>query len=167
MSITVKTNAGSQQRKAILQIVQAQLKDVGVDVRAEFLDAGTLTSQVFSAERDFDGVLTSLIADFKLDDRDLFLSSRIDGPLALSGLHDTTMDRLLDTLQLVVDHARARPLWIEYERAQQEEEPFLLIYYVKRLAGLRRALHGAEMDTRGEWVNLQHWWLDPAARRGG
>lgn len=167
LSVTIKTNPGSRQRDAMLQIIQAQLKDVGVDIHPEFVESNALMHTILSPERDFDGVLMSWIHDFKVDDRDLFLSSRIDDQLALSGTRDPEMDRLLDTLQLVVDHDRARPLWMEYERAQEREQPYLFLYYVTRIVGMRRALHGTEMDARGEWVNARRWWLDPAARRGG
>lgn len=167
LALTIKTNPGSQQRAAILQIMQAELKKVGVEVRPEFVDSNTLMHQIFSPQRDFDGVLMSWISDFKLDDRDLFLSSRVNGQYALSGTHDPAMDKLLDTLQLVVNRRRAKPLWIEYEREQARVQPYTFLYYVERLVGLRRALHGASMDARGEWVNVRHWWLDPAARGKG
>lgn len=167
LSISIKTNPGSRQRAAILQIIQAELKDVGVQVRPEFVESTTLTREITSPARDFDGVFMSWISEFKLDDRDLFLSSRINGPYALSGTHDPALDRLLDTLQLVVNRRQAKPLWVEYEREQQREQPYTFLYYVDRLTGLRRALHGTEMDARGELVNVRHWWLDPAARGRG
>jgi peptide/nickel transport system substrate-binding protein len=164
LSISIKSPAGSRQRQAVLQIIQAQLKNVGVEVRPEFVDAGTLTETLMS-KRDFDGVLMSWISDFKLDDRDLFLSSRVDGPFAFSGTRNPQMDRLLDTLQLVLDRAQAKPLWVEYARLQRDEQPYLFLYYENGLVGMRRAVRGADMDARGEWVNARRWWLDPAARR--
>ncbi|MCG6957898.1 MAG: ABC transporter substrate-binding protein [Gemmatimonadetes bacterium] len=165
LSISIKSPAGFRLRQAVLEIIQAQLKDVGVEVRPEFVDPGTLTETLTSSERPFDGVLMSWISDFKLDDRDLFLSSRIDGPFAFSGTRNAQMDRLLDTLQLVVNRVRAKPLWVEYARLQREEQPYLFLYYETGLVGMRRALRGAEMDARGEWVNVRRWWLDPAARQ--
>jgi peptide/nickel transport system substrate-binding protein len=167
MTLDIKTNQGSRQRNAILQIIQAELKDVGVQVRPDIVDAATIMDQITSEKRDFDGVLMSWVSDFKLDDRDLFLSSRSDGAFALSGTHDPKLDRLLDTLQLVVDRGKAKPLWIDYERELQKDEPYTFLYYVKRIVGMRRALHGTDMDARGEWVNVRHWWLDPAARGDG
>jgi peptide/nickel transport system substrate-binding protein len=165
MSISIKTNPGVRQRDAILQIMQAQLKDVGVEVHPEFVEGNTLLDQMISPERSFDGVLTSWIPEFTLDDRDLFLSSRIDGPWAWSGTRNTELDRLLDTLQLVMSHEEARPLWVRYEHLQEQEQPYTFLYYVVRLAGVRRALRGAAMDARGEWVNVRRWWLDRATRK--
>ena len=165
LSISIKSPAGVRLRQAVVQIIQAQLKDVGVEVRPEYVDAGTLTETLMSPERPFDGVMMSWISDFKLDDRDLFLSSRVDGPFAFSGTQNAQMDRLLDTLQLVPDRTRAKPLWVEYARLQREEQPYLFLYYETGLVGMRRALRGTDMDARGEWVNVRRWWLDPEARR--
>lgn len=164
LTITLKYNQGSRQRQSIAELMQAQLRDIGVDVRIRVVDVNTLGEQLFTSAKDFDAVVLSWIAEFRLDDRDLFDSERIDGPWALSGTRNPDMDRLLDTLQTVVDRDAAKPLWDEYQRLLVEEQPYTFLYFVRRLAGVRRGVNGVHMDARGEWVGARDWWLDPSAR---
>lgn len=164
LRVTIKYNQGSRQRQSIAELMQAQLADVGVDVRIQVVDVPTLGQQLFSEAKDFDGVVFSWIAEFRLDDRDLFDSERIDGAWALSGTANPKLDRLLDTLQTIVDRDAAKPVWDEYQRELAEEHPYTFLYFVWRLAGVRKGLHGVHVDARGEWVSARDWWIDPAAR---
>jgi peptide/nickel transport system substrate-binding protein len=162
-SISVKTNAGNRLRQDISEIMQAQLRDIGVEVRPEVVEMGTLMAQVTNpAVRDFDGFILSWAHEFKVDDADLFHSGRLEGLYQWSGLASPTLDRYLDTLQLVVDRDEAAPLWREYQRAVVEEQPYTFLYYPRHLNGIRRSLRNAEMDARGTWVNLREWWIEPA-----
>lgn len=164
LRISLKYNTGSQQRQSIAELMQAQLRQVGVDVRIEVVEAQTLGAQVFGPTRDFDGVILSWIAEFRLDDRDLFDSKRLDGPWAISGTENPDLDRLLDTLQSVVDRKAAKPLWDEYQRLLAEVQPYTFLYFVRRIAAVRNSVHGVHVDRRGEWVSVRDWWLDPSAR---
>jgi peptide/nickel transport system substrate-binding protein len=112
--------------------------------------------------REFDGFILSWAHEFKVDDADLFHSGRLEGLYQWSGLASPTLDRYLDTLQLIVDRDEAAPLWREYQRAVVEEQPYTFLYYPRHLNGIRRSLRNAEMDARGTWVNLREWWIEPA-----
>lgn len=163
LRITVLYNQGSRQRQSIAELMQAQLAKIGVDIRIQVLDVPTLSTRLFQT-KDFDAVITSWIADFRLDDRDLFDSHRIDGPWAMSGTNDPELDRYLDTLQTVVDRTKAKPLWDAYQRRLVEVQPYTFLYIATQLLGVRKSLHDVRADTRGDLVALQSWWLDPAAR---
>ena len=164
LHITIDYNQGSRQRQSIAELMQAQLREIGVDIRIQVLDVPTLNRVLFTPARDFDAVVLSWIAEFRLDDRDMFDSERIDGAWALSGTRNPEMDRLLDTLQTVVDHAAAKPLWDAYQRLQVAEQPYTFLYFVRRLSGVRNSVQGVTVDARGEWVSAHDWWLDPSAR---
>lgn len=163
LSISLKTNAGNRLRQDISQIMQSQLRDIGVEVRPEVVEVNTLMGQVTDpSARDFDAFILSWAHEFKVDDSDLFHSQRMDGLYQWAGIQSPRLDRYLDTLQLVQDRAQAAPLWREYQRALIDEQPYTFLYYPAHLNGVRRSLRNAEMDARGTWVNLREWWIDPA-----
>ena len=123
------------------------------------------SDQIFDAAvRDFDGVVFGWVSDFRMDDRDLFHSDRVDGFYALSGTRNAAMDRLLDTLQVVVDQEQAKPLWDEYQRVQVAEHPYTPLFFPDRLAAVGARMRGVVMDVRGEWVSVRDWWIDPGQR---
>jgi ABC-type transport system substrate-binding protein len=107
------------------------------------------------------------VAEFRLDDSDLFRSDRADAPYGFSGTADPELDRYLDTLPLVVDRAQARQLWRDYQARLARVHPYTFFYFPDRLDGVNRRLRDVVMDARGEWVNVREWWIAPEDRRRG
>jgi peptide/nickel transport system substrate-binding protein len=167
LSISVLYNTGNQLRQGIAELMQAQLRGIGIDVRPEVADFSNIIARIMDPEtRDFDGVVMGWVPEFKVDDSDLFHSERIDQLYAWAGTRNPEIDRLLDTLQLVVERDEARPLWRDYQTLLAEEQPYTFFYYPQRLEGVRTRLRNVVADSRGEWINVGKWWLDPADRRG-
>ena len=165
LEISIKYNLGNQQREDIAQIMQAQLQPLGVSVTPQVVEWGTLLNQINTPEiRDFDGVVIGWVTEFRLDDHDLFHSEEVDQPFGWSGTEDRELDRLIDTLQLVVDREEAMPLWQEYQYRLIQVQPYTYLYHLERLAGLNRRLRNVELDARGEWTNIRNWWI-PAELR--
>ncbi|MDG2282108.1 MAG: ABC transporter substrate-binding protein [Longimicrobiales bacterium] len=150
-------------RQAIAEVMQAQLSEVGVAITPQSVEFTTLIDQIASTRRDFEGVVMGWNAEFRLDDTDLFRSDRIDQPYAFSGTQNSTIDRLIDALSTTVDEDASRALWIEYQRAIMEEQPYTYFYFRDRLVGVNRRLQGVEMDVRGEWTTVRDWYIDPAS----
>ena len=154
-----------QARKRIAEIMQIQLRDIGVEVTPQVLEFGALVDRISSVDsRDFDGVVLAWVGDFRVDDTGLFHSAHVDGPNAYSGTRNSELDRLLDTLGLVADREAARPLWSRYEQVLAQEQPYTFLYFRDRLMGVRRRVQGMALDARGEWVNVKDWWVDGGAR---
>ena len=165
LTISIKYRSGAQLQQGIVEIMQSQLAQVGVDVRAEAVEWTTLLGQVLDPQlRDFDGLLMMLSVDYRLDDTDLFHSARSDFPMALSGTSDPEVDRLLDVLGATADRDAARPLWAEYQQVLDEVHPYTFFYFADRIHGISKRLRGVEMDARGELVNIKDWYLDPSSR---
>ena len=165
LSISVKYNTGNALRQDMVEIMQAQLAEIGVEIRPEVVEWATLLQQINAPEtRDFEGVVMAWVVEFKLDDTDLFHSERIDQPYAWSGTRNPEIDRLLEALSRATDRTQARELWREYQVAMMREQPYTYFYFPDRLAGVNRRVKGIEMDARGEWLNIREWYLDPATR---
>ncbi len=166
LELSILYHPGSLQREGIAQFMQAQLREIGVELRQEVLEWGTLVSRITNpATREFDGVVMSWATEFRVDDTDLFHSRGADAPFGWSGLRDERLDLLLDTLPVVVDRGEALPLWHEYQERLVELQPFTYFYFPRRLAGVNRRLQGVVTDVRGDLVNVPGWWI-PAESRG-
>lgn len=165
LELEVKFNDGNQTRQDIAEIMQAQLSQIGVAVQPTVVEWTTLIEQITSEERNFDGVVIGWVTELKVDDTDLFSGGRLDGPYAFSGTRNARLDQLLDTLQEIPDREEALPLWREYQRVLNEEHPYTFLYYSDRLAGVNERVRDVEMDVRGEWLNIDDWWIEPSERR--
>jgi peptide/nickel transport system substrate-binding protein len=165
LSISILYNQGSEERKRIAEIMQIQLRDVGIEVRPEVAEFASILARITSTDsRDFDGVTLAWGGEFRVDDTPLFHSSQVDGPYGFSGTQNPELDALMDTLAIIQDHDEARPLWARYEMTLRDEQPFTFFYYTDRLIGVRDRVQGLRLDPRGEWVNVREWWLDRSMR---
>ena len=165
LEFVLKYNQGNQRREDIAEIMQAQLAQIGVRVQPQVMEFGTMIAQMSGAERDFDAAVFGWNIGFRIDDSSFFHSERIDEPYGFAGTRNSEMDRLLDTLQLVLDRDEARPLWRQYQRLLLQEQPYTYIYFDDRLDGINRRLRGVVMDGRGEWLNIKDWWIPREERR--
>ncbi|MDA0328281.1 MAG: ABC transporter substrate-binding protein [Gemmatimonadetes bacterium] len=165
LSFSVKYNNGNQSRQDVAEIMQAQLVDIGIDARPQVVEWATLLQQINTPDlRDFDGVVMGWVVEYKLDDMDLFHSARIDQPYAWSGTSNPEIDRLLERLNSTTDRDEAITLWREYQQLVIAEQPYTFFYFPDRLDGVNVRLKGVVMDTRGDWLNIREWYLDPASR---
>jgi peptide/nickel transport system substrate-binding protein len=165
LSLSLRVNTGNQLRGSIVEIMQAQLAAVGVEIHLEAMESRTLFADLMDPEgRDYDGVIAGWSVDFRLDETDLYHSDRIDQPLAFSGTVNPEIDRYLDVLGQTIDEDEARLLWREYQQLIVEEQPYTFLYFLDQLLGVSQRVRGVEMDVRGEWQNIREWYIDPESR---
>jgi peptide/nickel transport system substrate-binding protein len=164
---TAITNAGNDVRRDILEIMQAQLEPLGIVATPRLVEWNTMVQTLQSSERNFDAVVSSWVEFFQKDDSGILHSRNLGQPYQYVGYSNPRVDMLIDTLAVMTDRGRARPLWQEYQRIVVQEAPYIPLYYPRRLVGVRSRVQGAQMDVRSETVNIHEWWIPPRERRRG
>jgi peptide/nickel transport system substrate-binding protein len=160
LTVSVAFNMGNRLRQEVAEIMQAQLGSLGVELQPRAVEWGAFVQEMTSPEsRDFDGAVLSIVTSIHISDFDQFHSSANQGPMALSGMADPELDRLLDSIQVVVDREEATPLWHRYQERIVELQPYTYLFFPRRLAGIDGRLEGVEMDARGELATLNRWWF--------
>lgn len=162
---TLVTNQGNRERQDITEIVQAQLRQLGIQAQPQILEWGTLLDKINDVERrDFDAVLIGWVTEFRIDDVNLFHCEKQDEPYQWVSYCNPRTDRLLDTLPTIVDHAAARPLWQQYQRQIAEDQPYTILYFQRRIEGVHQRLRNVNPDARGDWVGASKWYILPEQR---
>jgi peptide/nickel transport system substrate-binding protein len=165
LRFTLNTNDGNQVRADIAAIAQADLRRIGVDLRIQILEWGTLLDRINNPQRrEFDAVLIGWRTPFRMDDSDLFHCDKRNLPFQWVGHCDPELDRLIEELPLIVDREQALPLWQEYQRRLAQDQPYTFIYFQERLHGVGNRLQNVHPDPRGDWVGVQQWWILPQMR---
>lgn len=161
------TNAGNDVREDMLEIIQAQLRPLGIVVEPRLIEWNTMTAMLRDPARDFDAVVSGWVDYFRKDDRDILHSDNIDQPYQYVGYANPRADELIDTLAVITDREQAMPLWKEYQHLIVHDAPYVPLYYPERLNGVNERLRGTVMDVRGDFVSASDWWILPDQRRGG
>jgi peptide/nickel transport system substrate-binding protein len=136
------------------QMIQADLKAVGAEVRIRQLELGAFLAAAQGAARDYDALVTGIPGDLSLGYLGgLFDSRRLDQPLQYAGYRSGAVDRALDAGDVG-----------EVQRIVARDLPITFLYHARGVQGVNRRLKGVRMDLRGELATLQRWHLDPATR---
>lgn len=164
---TLNTNQGNQVRADIATIVQSDLSRIGIDMRIQILEFGTLLDRINNPRtRDFDAVLIGWRTDFRIDDSDLLHCDKRDEPFQWSGHCNPRLDALMDTLPVMTDRETAMPLWRDYQQLLAQDQPFTFVYFEERLHGVNNRLRNVNPDARGDWVGAARWFIAPGDRGG-
>jgi peptide/nickel transport system substrate-binding protein len=161
----LKVPHGNQERRDIAEIVQADLRAVGVAAEPREVEFNTLIGDASDARRrDFDAMVIGWKPEFRVDDSDLFACAKRDNPITFAGYCNPAVDALMDSVQLLADRRAALPLWHRYQALIARDQPFTLLYFGNRLVGVSRRVQNAHPDARGDWVGIERWWILPEAR---
>lgn len=164
LRIALITNANAE-RESIGRVLVDQLAMVGVRVDFRVLDIGALQARVMvPGSRDFGALIMGFSPDFNIDETPFFHTASASHPFGWSVLADPEVDRLLDTLPLVAERARALPLWSAYQRRIIALQPFMYLYFSERLNGVVADLVGVDFDLRGDLVGAPRWHRGPEGR---
>jgi peptide/nickel transport system substrate-binding protein len=163
-SFELRTNPDPT-REDIMVLVQADLAEIGVAVELRVQEAQSLGADITSSERRFDAFVLGWETEFVLDDRVLFACSQLEGPYQWASYCNPRVDEILDQVTSMDDRSKAIPLWYEYQEIMQWEQPYTWLYYDVRPNGVRERVRDVRMDVRGNFINVQDWWIAPADRR--
>jgi peptide/nickel transport system substrate-binding protein len=140
---------------ALEQMIQAQLRAIGVTVRIRQLELGAFLDRVNGPARDFDAAVTGVSGDLSLGFLSAMFHSRRDAaPLAFSGIHLRRLDDALDAGD-----------WRAVQTVLDSLEPMTFLYHARGVQGMNRRVRGVRMDWRGELAGIHGWWVAPEERR--
>ena len=157
--LSIKTNAGTQFRKDVAVMIQAQLKKVGVKVNVEILEFNLLLEHVFE-KKDFDAFLAGWDMDFTVNPTALFHSSAIENGYNFVSYTNPKIDELLEKGRAITDPIDAFPVWSEFQKIILNDCPYTFLFSKDNLAGYHPTVKGITMDVRGFLSNITEWWID-------
>ncbi len=157
-SFTLLNRAGTADRIAIAQVIQAQLKAIGVEVDFRTLESAAWTQ----AWRSFDWEAV-VSAWFLPADPSFTGLYQCDGPNNMTGLCDPGLDEIMEASDRALDFATRKPL---LDRAQERlavSARMLPIYYnvIPEVVSDRVAGYRGSGTNFGSFWNLWAWSLTP------
>lgn len=161
-SIQIDIPASSSFNRDLGELVRSNLAAIGVAATTRPVEGSTLIAAVVSPERRFDAFILAWDGDFRLNLRDLFHSAELDGPYQFAGYRNAEVDRILDEANRMPDRHRSLPHWRRLQRILRDEQPWTFLFYTPDVYLKRDRLRGTDMDIRGTFVNVQHWWVTDA-----
>lgn len=145
--------------RSVVEVIQSQLKKIGVDAQIRTLEFQTLLTQ--HKARDFDAVFTSWVLDnFQMASAPAALMhsklATVPNSTNRSAISIPELDRLIDAAARATTEEQARPIWRDMTNVLQREQPLTFVYWLNELAA-SRGVGGVQMDPRGELLTIGKW----------
>jgi peptide/nickel transport system substrate-binding protein len=145
---------------AIEQLVQADLRAVGIDMSIRQVEFGTFLTSARATTKTFDALVAGIPGDLALSYLTAMFDSRYaGGALDYAGYHDPELDRLFAAVYAAPSSDALDTAWREVQQALAAAMPVAWLYHARGVQGISRRLHGVRMDLRGELVTLSRWSL--------
>ena len=156
-AFTLLNRAGANDRIAVAQVIQAQLKDVGIDVRFETLESAAWTQKWRSG--DWEAVVS---AWFLPADPSVTGLYACDGSNNMTGMCDEDLDASMEESDGFLDFASRKAALDEVQIRLAEQYRSLPLYFnvVPELVSERIEGHRGSGTNFGSFWNLWEWRLN-------
>jgi peptide/nickel transport system substrate-binding protein len=157
-TFTMINRAGSADRIAIAQVIQAQLKDIGVEVTFETLESAAWTQRWRS------GMWEGLVSAWFLPaDPSLTVLYACGGANNMTGQCDPALDEIMEASDRRLAFEDRKPLLDEVQALLAETAMSLPIYHnvVPEVVSTRIGNYVGSGTNFGSFWNLYEWTLDP------
>ncbi|MFQ5702403.1 MAG: ABC transporter substrate-binding protein [Gemmatimonadales bacterium] len=139
------------------EMIQAQLRDVGIEVHIKQFELASFLAVAQSRERNFDALVTGLPGDFSLGFVAASFGSVNPGPLAYSGYASAEFDRTMNDVRTAKTEEALKLAWEKAQRILAEDQPVTWLYHAHGLQGASRRINHARIDYRGELAAISEW----------
>lgn len=156
-SFELTTHNDNRQRSDAAEMIQEQLKAIGIEVRVRKLE---FSAQVAEMQRgDFDGAIMGFTVDTSLDLSGHYSSHSIGKGGNYFRYSNDEVDRLIYQVAGQPNISDARPLLHGIERLIYDDQPATFLWESKRLMAFNRRIQGAKPNLQGGFFNLKDWWV--------
>jgi peptide/nickel transport system substrate-binding protein len=159
-------NSSNRLHADIAQVMQRQLRQVGVDVQIQPQEFQSML-QRYKA-REYDAVLANWSLDtFKVDPSPLFscAQAQVRNSANRTGYCNPRADALMDQGLRATDAAQAKGIWAQYGQVLHQDQPITFLYWSEDLSGLGPRPRGVQTDARSKIVNIRDWWIPQNRQR--
>ncbi|HEX2095512.1 MAG TPA: ABC transporter substrate-binding protein [Longimicrobiaceae bacterium] len=151
---TLVTNTGNQRRTDVQQIVQQQLRRIGVDVQLQQIEFNTFQDRLIN--KNFEAALGNWGVGLSADLSELWGE---DSPFNFVSYRNPEVTRLFEQALSQPTSELANPYWRQAAELIARDQPYTWLYYFDQVDGVNNRLKGMKIDTFGSYQNAWEWWI--------
>ncbi len=162
---TLMTNQGNEVRRQVCELVQRQLRLVGIDARIKVIEWSTFVHE-FIDKRRYEAVLLAWNLARDPDIYDLFHSSKTkEGEYNFVGYDSPEVDALLIEGRRTFDQAARTRIYQEIHRRIAEDQPYTFLYVADSLPVVASRFRNVRASPVGIGYNFIDWYAPRDAQR--
>ena len=156
---TILTNQGNDVRRQVAELIQQQLKQVGIDVKIRIVEWSTFVHE-FIDKRRFEAVLLAWSLSRDPDLYDLFHSSKTkEGEYNFVGYRNPDVDRLLEEGRRTFDQVQRQEIYHAVHRQLYADQPYTFLYVADALPIISSRFRNVQTSPIGIGYNMIDWYV--------
>ena len=154
---TILTNQANEERKKAGQIIQQDLKKVGIDVKLNALEWQALLHD-FIDKRKFEVIILGWALSRDPDAYDIWHSSKTkEGEFNFVGYDNPEVDGLLIEGRQTFDAGKRKEIYHRLHSILSDDAPYTFLYVPDALPILHKRFKGVKKEPLGIWYNFKDW----------
>jgi len=164
-AFTLLTNQGNEVRRQVAELVQRQLKELGVEVTIRIIEWSTFVHE-FIDKRRFEAVLLGWSLGIDPDLYDIFHSSKTEeGEYNFVSYANPEVDRLLIEGRRTFDPTERQRIYRQVHRHLHEDQPYTFLFVPDATPILHRRFRNVEPTPIGISYNFIEWYVPTGEQR--
>ena len=155
----IVTNQGNETRQKCAEIIQRQLKEVGIDVKIRILEWSSFVTD-FINKRRFDAVIMGWTIPLDPDAYDVWHSSKTaPEELNFVAYKNPEVDEMLEKGRSTFDQKERKKYYDRFQELLAEDQPYTFLYVPEALVIVNKRFHGIEPAPLGLEHNFIKWYV--------
>jgi len=156
---TILTPQGNQERLSAAEIIQQNLKKIGIKVGIRVMEWTSLISE-FIMKKKFQTVLLGFtITPDPYDNASIFMSSNIvPKGLNFTSFKDPEIDYLFRKARSTFDLKKQRAYYFKIQRILAKEAPYTFLYIPYAMPVVKKSIKGIKPAPAGIGYNIRKWY---------
>ena len=153
---TVLTNQGNGERIRTAEIIQQNLKNVGIDMKIRVMEWQAFLEQI--DKRSFDAIILGWSMSRDPDLYDIWHSSKTKkGEYNFIGYRNSEVDRLLVEGRRTFDIGKRKRIYYRIHEILADEQPYAFLYVPDATPIVHKRFKGIEVAPLGIMYDFIHW----------
>jgi peptide/nickel transport system substrate-binding protein len=162
---TLLTNQGNEVRRQVAELVQRQLRGLGIDLKIKIIEWSTFVHE-FIDKRRFEAVLLGWNLSRDPDLYDLFHSSKTrEGEYNFVGYANPEVDRLLEQGRRTFDQEARQRIYRQVHRRLYEDQPYTFLFVPDALPIVSARFRNVVATPIGIGYNFIEWYVPREEQR--
>ena len=155
---TIMTNQGNNERIRTAEIIQQNLKNVGIEMTIRVMEWQAFLEQI--DKRSFDAMILGWSLSRDPDLYDIWHSSKTKkGEYNFIGYKNAEVDRLLVEGRRIFDVEKRKKIYYRIHAILAEEQPYAFLYVPDATPIVHKRFKGIEVAPLGIFYNFREWYV--------
>lgn len=159
LEITIMTNQGNKLRSMCAEIIQSQLKEVGIKTNIRIVEWSTFIHQ-FIDKKNFDAVILGWSLSRDPDQFAIWHSEQTKhGQYNFVSYKNPEVDKLLEQGRMTFAQSERQKIYRKIHSIVHADAPYIFLYYPESLPVIHKRFIGPEVAPLGLGWNFREWWV--------